>query len=597
MSAQPSNLATEPAATRQAGHRRLHAWTALGLLIGFLGLYLANGEFSPTGDASPNVFLALSLLDEGDLLLTPDEAPQLFVFRVQLDEQEAGLVKFDDWNSGSPLLLTWRELADAGRLTVERPEYYLVPTVDPQQRGYVSAFGPGAAITAAPYFALQQLLVGDVRQRPEILWYGSKFVASLCVALSVMFVYLTVRVAGETRFALPIALCYGAGTCVWSVSSQTLWQSGPNVLWISIAVYCLFRSSTNTRWVLGCGAATAMAVLCRSTSALIVLAFAAQFAALSVWRWRTWRGSLAPLRADQLACDTGRLAAYWHIAQPTVFYLGAGLPLALLLFWHNMYCFGSPLYSAHLASGAPLAQETLGSSDVWQTSLPVGLAGLLLSVSRGMLIFSPILAAGLWGAVCCWFDNRWRLMRPLAAASLLILLVTAKHFNWHGGWSFGYRAIVDLVPLLAVCGLVVAVDIWRKPISRACFAAALAWSILVQVVGAYAYDLNGWNNRTGYMVLDRARQPQELLFNAPKASAIARSIGGSVQPVGMNVDFAVHRRRLWSLQDNQIGYYLTHWEHSRGRKEELIAARLRPGSPTHPIAIVETAPRRGDAAN
>ena len=562
----------------QEGSAKPSRWVAIALLTGFMGLYLLNLQFTPAGDATPNVLLAMSLLEEGNLTLTPAEAPQLFFFRMKLAQGDA-VVRFSDWDSLSPLLVSWRQLAREGRLEVEQPQYYLVPAADPEQRGYVSAFGPGAAITAAPYYALQRLVVPDLKNDAVALWYGSKFIASLCVALSVVFVYWTVQRQMDFRYALGIAICYGAGTCVWSVSSQTLWQNGPNILWISIAAYCLARTDDDVRWAIPCGAAAGMAVLCRSTSVLLVIALGAHFAA---WSWHRWRSSRRTLGNS---ASRGQLA--WQIASPLVYFVAAGMPLALLLIWHNMYCFKSPLASPHLASGGPLALETLGSNDIWQTPLLTGLAGLLFSASRGMLIFSPILAAGLWGAVSCWREERWRPLRPLAVGIVLIILVTAKHFNWHGGWSYGYRAIVDLAPLLAICCTAVAAEIWRKPLSRLCFGAALAWSVMVQVIGAYAYDLDGWNNRPGYIVLNRHDQPAELLLREAEARALAAAIGGRVETVRMNVDYAVHRRRLWSLADNQIGYYLLHWSEGRQQKEAMIAARLHSNSALETITVAK----------
>lgn len=117
----------------------------------------------------------------------------------------------------------------------------------------------------------------------------------------------------------------------------------------------------------------------------------------------------------------------------------------------------------------------------------------------------------------------------------------------------------------------------------------------MQVVGVYAYDLDGWNNRTGYLVLDQGKQPVRLYYDAPAAATLARSLGGRVAPVSMNVDFAVHRRRLWSLNDNQIGYYLTHWRESHAHKEELIAGRLTPFSIDTASTIANAGPIGTDA--
>jgi len=60
--------------------------------------------------------------------------------------------------------------------------------------------------------------------------------------------------------------------------------------------------------------------------------------------------------------------------------------------------------------------------------------------------------------------------------------------------------------------------------------------VLLQAVGALAYDLDGWNAR--------------------------RDPSGVVQ----DVDRPEHRGRLWSVTDGQIAHYLVHFEEARARK-------------------------------
>jgi hypothetical protein len=67
------------------------------------------------------------------------------------------------------------------------------------------------------------------------------------------------------------------------------------------------------------------------------------------------------------------------------------------------------------------------------------------------------------------------------------------------------------------------------------FGVLLLWSILVQFVGAFAYDTESWNNRDA-----------------------------------LDIDKPQYRGRLWSLSDNQIGYYLTHFEEARAKKKAVL---------------------------
>jgi hypothetical protein len=91
--------------------------------------------------------------------------------------------------------------------------------------------------------------------------------------------------------------------------------------------------------------------------------------------------------------------------------------------------------------------------------------------------------------------------------------------------------------------------------SAALFGMALSWSVLVQGVGALAYD-KYWNARDLYSVL-HADDSRRFFTDEVVARAYASNSGG--QYAGLfkcNIDLPVCRYRLWSLDDNVIGYYL-----------------------------------------
>jgi hypothetical protein len=209
-------------------------------VAGFLALYHLNGGFLVGLDAAPNVFLPVNLLSGGGLAFTPERMPRMFTWELQ-GRQGPRIVRFESWEQRTSSGATCRALYEQGKLTMHRPDYYLVPSVDPETRGYVNQYGEGAGLTALPVFAVESLVLGDLTDHKAAVWYGGKFCAALCVAVSVAVVFLSLaRLTGRWE-ALAIATAYGAGTCVWSVSSLTLWQSGPNVMFLALAAYCLLR--------------------------------------------------------------------------------------------------------------------------------------------------------------------------------------------------------------------------------------------------------------------------------------------------------------------------------------------------------------------
>jgi hypothetical protein len=499
-------------------------------------------------------------------------------------QQETQIVRFESWDQKaidlatmepgqtSPKLvrlgtmdeslspqLSARDLQTAGRLVVRRADYFLTPSVDRVQRGYVNTFGPGAGLTALPLVAIEWFVVDDLVHQKAILWYSAKLAAALCVAGSVALVYLTALEFVGSWPALIIALAYGAGTCVWSVSSQTLWQSGPNVLFLALAAWCLVRVQRNDWWAAPCGLAAAWAVVCRPTSALVVVAIGLYLATLA---WRRWREPNGP-------------TTFRKSVRPLAIYVLAGLPLAVWLGYHNWYYLGSPFRFPDMVVSQELAIQKVGVADVWHGSWFEGFYGLLLSPSRGMLVYSPVLLFALWGAIQVWRDRRFAVLRPLSLAAALIIAVSAKWYDWAGGWSFGYRLVIDTMPLLALASMAVVEQVRSRRALVVLLAIAFVWSAGVQILGAFAYDVTGWNNRKAYMVKVPEERRSLLFFDEETASRQAALNHSQLQTVYLNIDLKPHHARLWSVRDSQLVYYLTHFAESRQNKKRMINDFLR----------------------
>ena len=215
----------------------------------------------------------------------------------------------------------------------------------------------------------------------------------------------------------------------------------------------------------------------------------------------------------------------------------SALPLALAAVAYNAYYFDAPFDFGQLAAGERVAKFKTGSADVWQTPFWLGAAGLLFSPSRGMLIYSPILVAAFAGAVLVWRDARYREMRWLTLAVIALWTPAFLWFDWWGGWAYGYRPLVDSVPLLAVLCLPALASLFDRPVWRAVFVPLLAWSVLVQGLGAFAYSPWGWNVK----VIDS-------------------------QGNRANVDLPEYRDRLWSFRDWQIAYLIANFQQARAER-------------------------------
>jgi len=502
-------------------------------------VYHANGGFLPGNDAKPNVYLAISAIRDGDLTFTPREMPFMFLWTLRTP-QGAAPARVNAWTDTIDGRSA-EDLYSAGRLSVEREHYYIVPSARPGE--YVGAFGPGAGLCALPVFAGIALFSNASLTDPASIWYGGKLAASLCVAGSALLVFHTALLVTTLRRAAAVALAYGLGTCVWSMSSQQLYQHGPMELFLAAGTFFVVRGGlapVRRRDFAWAGLALSAAALCRPTGILVAAAVAVHLA-------------LSNRRA---------LAA---------FALGA-LPGAALLCAYNAHFLGSPLAFGQGAAGSALAIAKTGSPGVWQTPLWLGAAGMLASPSRGLFVFSPFLLASLAGARAAWRPGRFAALRPLTLATLAVWIVEFKHFDWWSGWSYGYRHIVDTCVLLAPL-LVPALDaILRRRALTAIFALLLAWSVGVQVVGAFAYDLWGWNNAvTGYELALPAGGGTVVAASRGEAETLMRVRGATMErEIRSNIDLPENHHRLWSVADSEIVYYARHFAASRAFKREFI---------------------------
>ena len=475
---------------------------SLLLFVVLLCFYHANLAFLPVGDAVPNVALPISLLEERNITFTPDEFPGMFRWKLH---GAAG-----------------RGEAGDGRLELAGSRYYLGKST--RDGEYVNYYGLGAGLTALPVFAVVDFFVEDFAQRVNLALHTGKFVAAMCVAGSAVFVYLAAGLYCKRRSALLIAMAYGLGTGVYSTSSQALWQHGPNELFLALGAYLLLRAREHPRFAAGCGLALGMAVLCRPTSFVFVV-----FAGIHLMR-------------------LGR-RPFAH------FICGGAVPAAVLGVYHQVYM-GAPWRFAQVTDIAVHVQQKTGSANAWPFRWHESIPGLLFSPSRGLFLYSPFIAFSFIGAVRVWRDVRFVDLRPLTLAALATAVIQFSWFDWWGGWSYGYRPLVDLMPYLAILLAPVIEAVWRHRVGLSLFVVTLSWSILVQLLGAFAYH-SAWNDRFVYSYSNVANgEPAELFALEDARELLADPAWRFVRQGHCNVDRPECRYRLWSWRESQIVFLL-----------------------------------------
>lgn len=295
--------------------------------------------------------------------------------------------------------------------------------------------GIGLSLLAAPLLALARALPG-VAIVPTVM-LTNVWVTALTGAL----LFALGRRLGFARgAALFAALAWGMAT-IAPVYSKTLFNS-PAVALAFVAALCwLVPTEGRGPGVARClfaGALLGWTLLTRAENALVV-----------------------PLCGAYLLWATpGALRE--RLARAVAF----GIPLVatvLLLFWFNWLRFGNVL-----DFGYDLSTEASGD-------LLVGLAGILASPGRSIFLLTPLLLPALWGL-------RW-LPRGLAAlilgTSAVYLLFFARAVDWWGGWNWGIRYLLPLLPLWCL-GLA---PLWQRTRWRPPLAALALLSALLQLPG------------------------------------------------------------------------------------------------------------------
>jgi hypothetical protein len=300
-----------------------------------------------------------------------------------------------------------------------------------------------------------------------------KLSASLVAALSVGVLYLALRKVASRRSSLLLALVYGIASSTWSISSQSLYRQGLTELSFALLLCALLRDSESPTYAFWIGGAVALPVLNAPHYVPFLLLLGVFF----------------------LLRQPRRL---WLFCVPLV--IAGGLTLA-----YNLHYFGSAL-GAHTLPQSGSRPRLYHSWD--------GLAGQLISPSRGLLVFIPWVAFALWGCVRAWRENKFGWERYLILGIVIVYGLHARLGSWWGGWCFGPRYLTDFLPLLVFFLPPVWSEIRARPVLRVVFGLAVAAALWVQIVGACYYPSGNWDG------------------------------------LPRNVDY--HRKRLWDWRDTTI---------------------------------------------
>lgn len=370
-------------------------------------VYLANNRTIWAGDTIPTGLLPISLMHEGDFDL--NEFPFLYEGGGQL-----------------PHFLIKREKA------------------------YLSFYPMGASLYALPIYFLSELLGFSPLEHIDAL---EKVSASSAVALSAVFLFLSLSMLTEEGWAYLITFIYAFCTSSWSVSSQGLWQHGPSQLSLAASLFFLLKGKGNPRYLIPAGATVAFSLFCRPTNGIALFFILIYFVVFK--------------RED------------------LPYFLLLSVPLLLLLFLYNYTHYGNLVGGYHGLVTHPY---------FWRGSFLKTLLALLISPSRGLFFYSPIMVFSCIGGIFLIKgakDNP--LFLCLSVIPLGYLLVFSHYTVWWGGGSFGPRLLSDPLPFFSF----MLVPIVERPRWKRIFKVSLffliPYSLFVHFLGAFSHLPHAWN--------------------------------------------------------------------------------------------------------
>jgi hypothetical protein len=282
-----------------------------------------------------------------------------------------------------------------------------------------------------------------------------KLVASFLMAL-VAAVFFEIGAAAKlpATWSAALAVAGAWGTPIWSSASRTLWSQTWEVLLYSLTVLLLLRADERRSRPILLATLMGWTYFVRPTAAVAIAAVT-----LYIW-WFHRRDAAAYLIA--LAAWMLTFIVYWQMV------FGAPLP--------DYYCQGNLLSLTRLGQSLP---------------------AILLSPSRGLLVFVPTIAI-----VVYLVARYWRAIdRGLALLALGIicgnLLAVASFPNWWGGWSYGPRLLTGTIPwfvlLAAVGGRALNADVHRGANVTRIALGLMLLAIAINGWGAVSWPATFWS--------------------------------------------------------------------------------------------------------
>jgi len=374
---------------------------------------------------------------------------------------------------------------------------------------FYSLFGPAEAVAMVPFFLLGRWCEAQapsffafLTRRP---FFRDYYVASrfndtvrlfaawlnvLVTAFSCLVLYQMARaLAYSAQTGLLLALLFGLATPAWAYTRDGFSEPLATLLGlVSFERLLVWRSHPRqTDALIVAGLTLGLSVLTH-ISMLLSVPFFVGYVLMASWI------------AKAPSSDQTRKELRQTVSTLTLFLLPLGLCGSLLI-WHNCQRFGSWFETGRMGRYGHFVLP-------WE-----GLLGLTVSPGKGLLLYAPVVIAGICGFPS--FHRRHRLeARLIASMSLFRLLFVAARSDWHGGFCIGPRLLLVLLPFLLLPAAPLLDELLSQPsrhgkLKKVSLCIGISFFIQIILVKGNIFDYLFWR----HVELSRQGIPDAVIYN------------------------------------------------------------------------------------
>ncbi len=293
-----------------------------------------------------------------------------------------------------------------------KKQYFITVTDQGKYSSYPVLTGIMALPVYLPALMLNKVASFDYYENLVKVLLLGRVTAIFYSCLAVVLFYLILeKIGADIKDRLLFTAFFAFGTTMWSIASRSLWMHTIMVPFVCATIFLLLTNYQ--RKYLFVGSFCGLMVLARPTSFVFCLIMA-------LYVLKTDRKRMLP-------------------------FLFGAIPPILCIFLYNWAVFSNPFVEGYSNRG-----------DLkWTTPLLQGIISNIITPGKGILFISPPLMLSFWAVSKSFTDRGFGrsnnlLYRFLSVIFVGYFLMYSKWYAWHGGNSFGYRFLTDILPIMVL---------------------------------------------------------------------------------------------------------------------------------------------------